>query len=195
MTTERHYEGGCLCGHIRFMAVGKPGKPHTCSCSLCQRHSGALTLAWVEYPRQAVRWTGPGGAPAVWRSTAWSSRAFCPRCGSTVGAVDDAPTVALVVGAFDARKRREFAPTAHSNKSQRPRWWHVHAGLEAPETERPALRTVAEAAHTGNEVPRPRAEAVIRDSPPGPAKGARSRKQRAPDLEQSGHRSSAHEPK
>lgn len=117
--------GGCLCGHVRFAAKGVPGWPHTCSCRMCQRHSGALTLAWVEYPREAVEWTGPGGAPSVWRSSPQSSRAFCPVCGSTLGGIDDKPVVALVVGAFDAPHRKALMPGSHSYRGQRPKWWHV----------------------------------------------------------------------
>lgn len=122
------HEGGCLCGNIRFIASGTPGRPHTCSCRMCQRHSGAPTLAWVEFPREAVRWTGPGGTPALWRSSEGSSRAFCPVCGSTLGAVDDAPVVALLVGSFDRPNRQALRPTAHSYRSARPRWWHVETG-------------------------------------------------------------------
>lgn len=125
------YEGGCLCGAIRFVATGPAGWPHTCSCKMCQRHSGALTLAWVEFPRERVEWTGPGGAPTVWRSSEKSSRAFCPTCGSTLGAVDDAPTIALLLGNFDANNRKELAPTAHSYVSPRPKWWHVAVKTDA----------------------------------------------------------------
>jgi len=122
------YEGGCLCGSIRFRAQGPAGWPHTCSCRMCQRHSGALTLAWAEFPRDRVEWTGPGGAPAVWRSSYRSSRAFCPSCGSTLGAMDDAPVIALVIGSFDAPNRQALAPVGHSYVSSRPRWWHVVIG-------------------------------------------------------------------
>lgn len=52
--------GGCLCGLIRFTATGVPDDPHTCSCHMCQRHSGAPTLVWVSYPKAAVLWDGPG---------------------------------------------------------------------------------------------------------------------------------------
>jgi hypothetical protein len=95
---------------------------------MCQRHSGALTLAWVEFPRDRVDWVGPGGAPQLWRSSAKSSRAFCPTCGSTIGAVDDAPTIALVLGTFDKPNRKELAPVAHSYTSSRPKWWHITIG-------------------------------------------------------------------
>ncbi len=120
-------EGGCLCGSIRFRATGVPGKPHTCSCRICQRHSGAPTLSWVEYPADSVTWTGLGGPPAAWRSSEWSSRAFCPVCGSTVGAIDDAPVVALVTGAFDRPNLKALAPVKHSYIGSRPRWWHFEA--------------------------------------------------------------------
>jgi hypothetical protein len=123
------YEGGCLCGDIRFIATGAATpsalKPHTCSCTICQRHSGALTVAWVEFPSADIVWTGPGGKPAIWRSSAWSSRAFCKKCGSTIGAIDDKPVVALVLGVFDKMNRKELAPQSHSYTTKRPKWWHI----------------------------------------------------------------------
>nr|WP_181704442.1 GFA family protein [Chthonobacter albigriseus] len=122
---RRIHGGGCLCGSVRFEVSGPLEKPHTCSCSICRRHSGALTVAWVECAKERVQWTGPGGEPAVYRTSDWSSRAFCPRCGSTIGAIDDAPVVALVVGAFDRPALKDFVPTSHSYRSARPRWWHV----------------------------------------------------------------------
>jgi len=115
----RTYKGGCLCGHIRFEAEGPPLKPHTCSCTMCQHHSGALTLHWVEFPSDKVRWRTK---PSVWRSSDYSSRSFCPTCGSTLGAIDDKPVVALVLGSFDSANRKELAPEYHSHVGKRPKW-------------------------------------------------------------------------
>lgn len=90
-------------------------------------------IAWVEFPRDAVTWSGPGAAPATWRSSAASSRAFCPACGSTIGAIDDKPVVALVLGCFDKGNGRELAPIAHSFVTKRPSWWRrVFAGVALP---------------------------------------------------------------
>jgi hypothetical protein len=125
--TPKTYEGGCLCGHIRFRAQGPALRPHTCSCKMCQRHTGALTSVWVEFPKDKVAWTGPGGAPATWRSSDITSRAFCPKCGSTLGAIDDAPTVGLLIGAFDKNGGRELAPAYHSYRGGRPKWWRAEA--------------------------------------------------------------------
>lgn len=120
--------GGCLCGAIRFEAVGQPGNPHACSCESCRRHTGAPSVGWVEYPRSMLRWTGPGGAPAVYRSSDYSSRAFCPHCGSSLGAIDDAPTVALLIGAFDEHRDPALRPDGHSFEDGRPSWWPDVAG-------------------------------------------------------------------
>ncbi|EMF8046637.1 GFA family protein [Serratia marcescens] len=119
------YNGGCLCGHIRFQAHGLPGNPHSCCCDFCRRHSGAPTLCWVEFPRQAVEWNGPGGIPALYRSSPYSSRAFCPRCGSTLGAIDDEPTVALTTGSFDRADLPELRPTSHAFADVCPEWWRI----------------------------------------------------------------------
>jgi hypothetical protein len=119
------YKGACLCGAILFEAVGPALKPHTCSCKMCQRHSGSLTTVWVEFPAPSVTWTGD--EPATYRASDFSSRAFCGTCGSTLGSIDDAPTIGLVLGVFDKESRPELMPTAHSYKGKRPKWWHVDA--------------------------------------------------------------------
>lgn len=119
------YPGGCLCGWIRFEACAPAENPHSCSCRSCQRHSGALTSLWVEFPRERVDWTGEGGRPAVYRSSDYSSRAFCPRCGSSIGAIDDEPVVALLVGVFDDPAAPEFKPEHHAFEDGRPAWWRI----------------------------------------------------------------------
>jgi len=125
MLKNKVYEGGCLCGSIRFAAEAPALKPHTCSCRQCQRHSGALTQAWIEFPKANVTWTGPNGEPSKWRSSDYSSRAFCSNCGSTIGAIDDDPIIAIVLGVFDSPNRKELAPESHSYISKRPKWWKV----------------------------------------------------------------------
>lgn len=123
MASKAVHLGGCLCGSIRFEAQAPALNRHTCSCKLCQRHSGAVTAVWVEFPKAAVSWTGPGGMPSTYRSSDTSSRAFCLKCGSTIGAIDDDPTVALLVGNFDNMNRKDLIPLAHSYKTGRPKWW------------------------------------------------------------------------
>lgn len=117
--------GGCLCGHIRFSAVN-PRQPHSCSCDLCQKHTGAQSVIWLEFAASDVRWNGEGGQPATWRSSAGSSRAFCPRCGSSLGAIDDGPTVALLTGVVDNNDNEGFSPEYHAFEDMKPAWWRRH---------------------------------------------------------------------
>lgn len=116
-------KGGCLCGAVRFEVTGEGANPHGCACRFCQRHTGAPLAAWVEFTCEQVRWTGTAGAPAVYRSSADSSRAFCALCGSSIGAIDDAPTIALLVGSFDEPDQAAFAPAYHSFEDGVPGWW------------------------------------------------------------------------
>ncbi|GAA0345391.1 GFA family protein [Morganella psychrotolerans] len=120
MTTEI-ITGGCLCGNIRYRAQ-HPRDPHTCSCTMCRKHTGALTALWVEFDSKNVTWDGEGGMPSLFRSSESTCRAFCPQCGSSVGAVDDAPVIALLVGGFDNPGRDYCIPEYHSFTDELPEW-------------------------------------------------------------------------
>lgn len=86
---------------------------------------------WAEFSRDQVEWNGPGGEPSKWRSSDCSSRAFCAVCGSTIGAIDDKPTLAIAVGIFDSPNRKELAPLFHSYVSKRPKWWSIREQSDA----------------------------------------------------------------
>lgn len=75
------------------------------------------------YGSADVDWTGQGGPPSAYRSADISSRAFCARCGSSLGAIDDAPTVALLSGVFDQQEDTALMPTSHSFEDMKPGWW------------------------------------------------------------------------
>ena len=126
MSKQVTFEGGCLCGNIRFAAKAPANNPHTCSCMQCQTHSGSFTLSWVEFSSDNVTWTGPGGKPSVWRSSDYSCRAFCNQCGSTIGAINDEPTIALATGTFDKPHLKTLKPQSHSYVSRKPKWWNVN---------------------------------------------------------------------
>ncbi|BCP54733.1 hypothetical protein K32_33500 [Kaistia sp. 32K] len=135
--TETIYGGGCLCGWIRYEAIGPADNPHTCSCRQCQQYTGALTAAWAGFPSDSVRWTGPGGAPATFRSSEITRRAFCPKCGSSIGALDDAPTIELLIGGFDEPDQAALRPRGHSFVDRQPGWWHLDTGAAEPEADEP----------------------------------------------------------
>jgi hypothetical protein len=51
-TTEQ-FEGGCLCGAVRFIATGQPKGVAWCHCQSCRKHSGAPVSVFVAFDRAA----------------------------------------------------------------------------------------------------------------------------------------------
>ena len=82
MSDKAVFEGGCLCGAIRYRATQGPLRGVICHCTMCRRHSGAPALAFVHFAAHAFRWIGE--EPARYRSSERAERGFCPRCGSTL---------------------------------------------------------------------------------------------------------------
>lgn len=128
MAKPKTYEGGCLCGAVRYRVTAAPFFPHLCSCSQCRKWSGAPTLAWVEFPLSAFEWTGPAGRPRLYRSSAKTQRGNCPECGGALCALDDGyENISLVIGSLD-RPNLIKPDAAHSYRSARPKWWRVEVG-------------------------------------------------------------------
>ena len=87
------YDGGCLCGAVRFVATGQPYRVGLCHCLDCRKHTGSLFHALAMFPQDAVTVEG--------QTRAFRGRHFCPECGSSVfGCSDDEIEIAL--GALDA---------------------------------------------------------------------------------------------
>jgi hypothetical protein len=74
------YEGGCLCGQVRFQVTAHAIDTGYCHCRMCQKNSGAPAVAWVTFPADSFRWIA--GKPAIYASSARAERQFCAKCGS-----------------------------------------------------------------------------------------------------------------
>ncbi len=76
------HSGGCLCGAIRFEAVGEPTVVLHCHCDRCRRFSGAAFLTGILFSSGSVSWATE--KPALYPSSPDVDRGFCPRCGSSL---------------------------------------------------------------------------------------------------------------
>ena len=74
------YEGGCLCGAVRYTFASAPDDAGYCHCRLCQHSTGAPVLAWATFPAEAFRYTQ--GTPGIFKSSDWGQREFCHDCGT-----------------------------------------------------------------------------------------------------------------
>jgi hypothetical protein len=103
--------GGCLCGDVRFIAVGPPYRVGLCHCLDCRKHHGALFHATAIFPQDAVTIEGA--------TRDYAGRAFCPRCGSSLFARTD-DEIEVNLGSLDAPD--QFTPTYESWTIRRESW-------------------------------------------------------------------------
>jgi hypothetical protein len=121
--TER-FEGGCLCGAVRFVAMGESTGVVWCHCYSCRRHSGAPVSVFVAFERTA--YTVTKGEITKFDSTPGrTTRGFCTMCGSTLTCETvSLPTLTdFHVGAFDHPE--VFRPTRQIFPEERLPWLHI----------------------------------------------------------------------
>ncbi|SRR5258708_4606772 len=122
------YEGGCLCGAIRFRcALGEPPSTYYCHCRLCQRASGAPVVAWASFPAGRVEFTK--GAPAWHRSSDLAMRGFCAHCGTPLvwQANSGKNQLALTLASFDDPE--QLPPKVHVWTESKMQWFAINDGL------------------------------------------------------------------
>lgn len=115
------YEGGCLCDETTYIAKGEPINPHLCSCTMCQKSSGAPTVAWVEFSLKEFKWTG--SQPNLYRSSEKTLRCSCKKCGGLLGTLNDGyENVCITISTL--RNPSLIVPSKqHSYKENAPSWW------------------------------------------------------------------------
>lgn len=124
--SERTYEGRCLCGAVRFRAVGAPKWVLWCHCESCRHNSGAPASVFVSFANEAVTITS--GEIARYESSPGVERGFCARCGSTLTCTNpELPNEThFHIGAFD--RAAELAPTGEFFAGERMPWFNERAG-------------------------------------------------------------------
>ncbi len=118
------YEGGCLCNETTFIARGNPSNPHLCSCTMCQKSSGAPTVAWVEFPLDSFQWNGCN--PGLYQSSEKTQRCFCQKCGGLLGTLNKGyPNVCITIATL--KNPNLIVPNKkHSYKEGAPSWWEIN---------------------------------------------------------------------
>jgi hypothetical protein len=94
-------QGGCLCGAIRYRALGPPRIACLCHCADCRKACGAQSVAWVTFPHE--RFSFIQGEPVRFRSSPPVERTFCGRCGTplTYQSEERAHEIDITTGSLD----------------------------------------------------------------------------------------------
>lgn len=126
MGAENIYEGGCLCGKIRYRASGVPIGTAHCHCDKCRRHSGAVFASGVGFSADDIEWLTD--EPALYQSSENCARSFCPTCGSSIAHHWlDIHTTWPFIGTLDHPE--SVTPEFHIFVEEQIPWLHINDGL------------------------------------------------------------------
>ena len=141
MAVTTPFDGGCLCGAIRYRATTPPVRGVICHCPMCRKHSGAPALAFVHFVASDFTWLR--GQPARYRSSEFAERGFCATCGSTLSMHETvlADRVQIAVGSLDDPARVRIDD--HVWTRDRIPWFDVADNLPRFQTSSSAVETKA----------------------------------------------------
>lgn len=100
------HEGGCVCGHVRYVADGDPERVTVCHCAWCQRRTGTAFGVEAVFRREQVEFTAR--SVRTYRhisdgSGRWLDQQFCSNCGTNIGfTLEAVPGIrTIAAGTFD----------------------------------------------------------------------------------------------
>ncbi|MFL6730363.1 MAG: GFA family protein [Sphingomicrobium sp.] len=118
--------GGCACGRIRYSASVAPDEAYLCHCRMCQRSSGAISLALVNAMLADLQWERE---PDWYDSSPIAVRPYCRECGTSLGFKfkDGSDKMDPTVASFD--DTAPFRPKHHFGAESIHRAWLNTEGL------------------------------------------------------------------
>ena len=99
--SETAYEGGCVCGDIRYKVVGDPDIVVVCHCEWCQRRTGsafAMIAKWEKAKFELIARTLTSYR-TINDSGRWLDLQFCARCGTNIGFIQERRATAQAIDA------------------------------------------------------------------------------------------------
>ena len=132
MGEDRISEGGCMCGAVRYEAVGEPITVGHCHCHSCRGHTGAPVVTVVMFERDRVKF--PKGDRKIYNSSPGVGRSFCDQCGTPLtweaksGTSEPYhPVITIHISTLD--NPDEFVPVQHWYHAERIAWFEVADNL------------------------------------------------------------------
>ena len=125
------YIGGCLCGALRYEAMGEPLYAGYCFCGDCRKASGSGFVPFMGFPGGALRFSGETRKFISQSSRGGDAvRNSCPVCGGLVfgGEIGKDDQFTIYAGSLDDPSL--FHPTVAIFARDRPIWALLPPGLK-----------------------------------------------------------------
>ena len=113
------YEGGCLCGQLRWRATAEPVNVRVCHCRNCQRATGGPFFARAVFLAGDIE---RAGETTRWPTSERLERLSCARCGTPVFAEPKDPPARIGAALATLDDPGALAPQAHIWVSERLAW-------------------------------------------------------------------------
>ena len=120
MKDEGTFEGGCLCGAVRYRASATPMRGVICHCTMCRRTSGAPVVGWATFRTEDLEWLA--GTPRSFRSSDRATRRFCGDCGTALTFVSDAAPESTDVTLASLDVPEAVSPADHTYTTKQIGW-------------------------------------------------------------------------
>lgn len=134
------FEGGCLCGAVRYPCTGEPMMAGHCHCEDCRRSSGTGHCSHLGVPEASVSLSGETkGYARPADSGNIVTRHFCPICGAAVFSTNAAMPGLVFLRASSLDDLEVFKPQMHVYVARAASWDHRTEGLPAFETMPPGM--------------------------------------------------------
>ncbi len=123
------YQGGCLCGQVRFSIAATFDDFHLCHCQQCQQTTGSAHAANLMTAPDAIRWLQGEAEVARYDVPGRTiSNAFCKACGAALPFVSISGAVAVVpAGSLD--QSPPIPPRRHIFWEERANWFDSNSQL------------------------------------------------------------------
>jgi hypothetical protein len=128
------YEGGCLCGKVRWRATAEPANVRLCHCRLCQLATGGPFFARAIFAADAFAWSGE---TTSWPTSPRIDRRACARCGTPMFACPKDPPARIAVSIATCDDRHALRPEAHIWTAETLDWLCLDDGLPRHEAGAP----------------------------------------------------------
>lgn len=120
------YEGGCLCGQVRWRASAEPANVRVCHCQQCQQATGAPYFARAVFLAENFE---RSGETLSWRTSPRVQRLSCARCGTSMFSLPNDPPARIGVGLATSDRPAALRPQMHIWVSEKLPWVVIDDGL------------------------------------------------------------------
>jgi hypothetical protein len=121
------FEGGCVCGTVRYRFSDPWPDAGICHCQTCRRAAGAPSVAWVTAPAARFAWTA--GDPARYASSRGVTRTHCALCGTSLTYQANTESIDVTIASLDDPEA--IRPVQETWLSHRLTWMAIDPGRRA----------------------------------------------------------------